>query len=540
MSAVLPASRRRHLLLSFFLFLLLGFHVGVWAVQLGSLSAALRLDPGELGTALSCAAAGGIVTLFLGGRIADRFGRRAVLLLGFGITGLAFAGLAAARNFPEVLVAVAVYGLAVSFVDLGANTVGSDFESAYDTQALTGLQAGFSLGALLGALSSALVLAGGVDYRLVYVALGAVCVSAALVCGRATLPVRRPMSPPDERPRASRAVRPSRGVLFAAALLLICFFGDGALEGFLAVFLRQALDSGVLLSGIGIAAFHLASFLGRTISSKSRAHLSPGAIITVAGALAALGMTGALLTPNTWGSIAGMLLVGFAISPVVPNALSLAGRSAAPHQAGQAVAFTTAVGYTSFLVGPIVVGTIAATSGLRAGLAVVVATALGITGFGLRWPRSDRPFGKKAASPERPKRWRGRDRPSVLPTVDPARRSPSLPRSDLHPGVSVRRSFLNRLPWVPADLRGLRSSGEAYPTHAAAGRLGVGPHPCLRRHSYPATRLRSGLAHTPRGGSLRGLRGRAPGSPNAVATAADASVCDSPAESRAQQPADRF
>ncbi|GAA2751865.1 MFS transporter [Amnibacterium kyonggiense] len=396
MSAVHSASQRRHLHLSSFLFLILGFHVGVWAVQLGSLSAALHLDPGELGTALSGAAAGGIVTLFLGGRIADRFGRRTVLLVGFGVTGLAFAALATARTFPEVLAAVILYGLAISFVDLGANAVGSDFESAYDTQALTGLQAGFSLGALLGALSSALVLAAGLDYRLVYLALGIVFTSTAIVCSRASLPVRRTTT--TDAPREPvRSVRTSPAVLFAAVLLLICFFGDGALEGFVAVFLRQALDSGVLLSGVGIALFHLASFLGRTISSRAQARVPPRALMITAGLLAAVGMTAALLSTSTWGSIGGMLVVGFAISPVVPTALSLAGRSA-PNHAGQAVAFTTAVGYTSFLISPIIVGTIATTAGLRAGLAVVVATALGIALLGLRWPRSDRPLSPQAGS----------------------------------------------------------------------------------------------------------------------------------------------
>jgi MFS family permease len=399
LSALYSASRRRHFFLSFFLFLTLGFHVGVWAVQLGSLSAALRLDPSELGTALSGAAAGGIVTLFLGGRIADRSGRRAVLLLGFGVTGLAFAGLAAARSFPEVLVAVVTYGLAISFVDLGANAVGSDFESAYDTRALTGLQAGFSLGAVLGALFCALVLAAGVDYRLVYLALGTLFAFTAVVCSQASLPRRRPTTASDEALLPTSGVRKPPGVLFAAALLLICFFGDGALEGFLAVFLRQALDSGVLLSGLGIAAFHLASFLGRTISSRTQARLSPSGTIITAGVLAAIGMTGALLSPSTWGSVAGMLVVGFAISPVVPTALSLAGRSA-PDHAGQAVAFTTAVGYTSFLVSPIVVGTIAASFGLRAGLAVVVATALTIAVLGSRWPSTDRSVKSRAASAE--------------------------------------------------------------------------------------------------------------------------------------------
>jgi hypothetical protein len=43
---------------------ILGFHVGVWAVQLASLSASLGLVPAALGAAVTVAAAVGLVTLF--------------------------------------------------------------------------------------------------------------------------------------------------------------------------------------------------------------------------------------------------------------------------------------------------------------------------------------------------------------------------------------------------------------------------------------------------------------------------------------------
>lgn len=390
LSAAIPASRRRHFPVSFALFLLLGFHVGVWAVQLGSLAASLRLDPGELGLALSGAAAGGIVTLFLGGRIADHFGRRTVLLIGFGVSGLSFAGLAAAQNFLAVVLAVVAYGLSISFVDLGANAVGADFESAHEIEAMTGLQAGFSLGAVVGALSSALLLAVGVDYRLVYVGLAVVFLAWALSATRVALPAR---SDPDSNAlvtsRSSGHVWRDPGVVFAALVALVTFFGDGALEGFLAVFLREALDSGVLLSGIGIASFHVASFLGRTIASRILLHFPVRSVITASGVLAAVGIAVAVLAPAAWISIAGMLLVGFAISPVIPSALSLAGR-AAPGRSGQAVAFTTAVGYTSFLVSPLLVGGVAAATNLRVGLGLIVITTLVLASLGARWPLAQR------------------------------------------------------------------------------------------------------------------------------------------------------
>ena len=57
------------------MFGLLGFHVGVWAVQLAPLCG-LRLNPAALGAAVTVAASAWLVTLFAGGTLADRAGRR--------------------------------------------------------------------------------------------------------------------------------------------------------------------------------------------------------------------------------------------------------------------------------------------------------------------------------------------------------------------------------------------------------------------------------------------------------------------------------
>jgi MFS family permease len=83
-------TRRAHYLFAASLFGILGFHVGVWAVQLAQLAAGLRLDPARLGAAVTVAAAAGLVTLFAGGRLADRVGRRPVLVTGFAGTGVAY------------------------------------------------------------------------------------------------------------------------------------------------------------------------------------------------------------------------------------------------------------------------------------------------------------------------------------------------------------------------------------------------------------------------------------------------------------------
>ncbi len=388
--------RRRHHLVAFSFFLVLGFHVGVWAVQLAPLAAALGLEPGRLGLVLTAAAAAGVVTLFAGGRLADRFGRRAVLLIGFTGTAVAFVWLGQAGTVTALVPAALTYGFFVSFVDLGANTVGADHEHTHGVEVMTGLHAGFSLGALLGALGCAVLLWAGVDHGTVYQLLAAVLAATAVLAAVAPLPAPAPAEPPagpgsapSPGGRDTRAIGVWRipAVMFAVTVAALTFFGDGALESFLAVYLRQTLASGVLLSGVAIGSYHLASFAGRVVATRLLRRWGIRRLVTGAGLLASAGIALAVSTAHVGAAIAGLLLVGFAVAPIVPSALSLAGRSA-PGRSGQAVAITTAAGYSAFIVSPVLVGSLADISGLRLALSLLVLTTLAVTVLGLRWPRT--------------------------------------------------------------------------------------------------------------------------------------------------------
>ncbi|HEU4946786.1 MAG TPA: MFS transporter [Kribbella sp.] len=388
-------NQSRHRAIAAGIFLVLGFHVGVWAVQLAGLSAALQLSPGLLGTALTTASATGIVTLFAGGRLADRLGRRPVLLLGFVGTALAFALLSQVGELVSLFVVLAAYGLFVSFVDLAANAVGADYEHTHGVQAMTGLHAGFSFGATLGAVGTGVVLWAGVDFRAVYLGLAVVLAAAAVLAMLVPLP-----SPAASEPTPAAgggAVWRIPAVAFAIVLVTVTMFGDGALESFLAVYLSRALASGVLLSGIGVASFHLASLAGRLLASRALRRWGERRVVVAAGLLAAGGISVAVSTSQVVLAIGGLLLVGFAVSPVMPTAFSLAARSA-PGQSGRAVARTTAAGYSAFIVSPVLVGRVADASSLRVGLGLLIATALAIAALGRRWPQGEAPVGPDSST----------------------------------------------------------------------------------------------------------------------------------------------
>lgn len=373
--------RRAHARMAFALFAGLGAQVGAWTVLVPELVASRGLSPGALGLALALMAATSIAALAAGGPLADRLGRRPLAVAGALGFAAAFALLATVEARAALWPTVALYGVASGCLDLAANAVGSDFERVHAARAMIRLHAGFSAAAAAAALAAA-ALGAPAAYAVGaagYAALDAVAVRAPLPPhDHGAPPPRNAASPPGAGARVAGgrlALLRTPAIALAVALVTVCFFGDGAIEGYAALFLRDVLQSGSLTTGAALAAFHVASLAGRLGSARLADARGERWVLTAAGLLASAGMAVTVASDRPAAAAAGLLLVGFALAPVVPTALSLAGRSA-PGRSGTAVSLVTTVGYSAFVAGPPLVGLLAELTSLRAALVpVVVSTA---------------------------------------------------------------------------------------------------------------------------------------------------------------------
>jgi MFS family permease len=377
---VLQSHRRAHARIAAGLFAGLGVQVGVWAVLIPHLVASRDLTPATLGAALAVLAATSIATLAAAGPLADRIGRRPLAVAGAAGFAASFVLLATVEATAAVWPTLAVFGIAAGCLDLAANAVGSDYERAHDVRAMVRLHAGFSAAAAAGALLAGI--AGADAYWIVaalYVALTAATAVAPLPPHEAAPFVGAPHE--TAVAAAHEAASPGRlallrvpAVAVAVGLVTLCFFGDGAIEGYAALFLSDALGSGVLLTGVALAAFHAASMAGRLVFGRAT---DERRTLTIAGLLASAAMAVVVAADAPALAAAGLLGVGFALAPIVPTALSLAGRSA-PGRAATAVSLVTTVGYSAFVLGPPLVGLLANATSLRAALVPVVASTAAI------------------------------------------------------------------------------------------------------------------------------------------------------------------
>ena len=388
--------RRAHVRTATSLFAGLGLQVGLWAVLVPELVASRSLSPGELGVLLGVLAGTSILSLSVAGTVIDRVGRRPLACLGAAGMGVALLLLALVEARSALLPTIVLYGLANGLLDLSANTVGADVEREHRIRVMIRLHAGFSGAAAAAALATGAALAAGASAGALYACGAAALLALAVVAAAGPLPAHvgtgapvgvaigdeRELPPavaaapaaPGRRPRGSLLRAP--GLLVAVTLITLCFFGDGAIEGYVALYLRDLLGAGALLTGVGLALFHGASLAGRLASSAALGRLGERNLITLAGAGAAAGMLVIVLARSPGPAAAGLLLVGISLSPVVPTALSVAGRSD-PARAGAAVSLVTAVGYGAFVLGPPFTGALADATSLRTALVpVIVSTAL--------------------------------------------------------------------------------------------------------------------------------------------------------------------
>lgn len=360
-----------------------GLFWGCFAVLLADLSGALRLSPGPLGVALFVGAAASIVAMALLGRVSDRLGRRLFLVVSGVVFGAGIAGLAAVGGFPALLAVLAVLYAASGLYDVGINAAAVDLERTAGRRLMTLFHAAFSAGGVVGALSAGALLEAGWSYRVVYLCLLPLLGVTLLAVAVTRFPGVGEVRETGEGDVTGRGLYRNGPLLLVAAIATLGLLSEGEMEHWSGVYLRQSLGLPAFLGGSGVAVFFGAMAAGRLGAAAVVARFGDRRTLLLAGLFAAGGMALSLATREPPLVVAGFLVVGLALSAIVPIAFSLAG-DLAPGRAGAAISVVTTLAYGGFLLGPVIVGGLAELLGLRAALATIAVAGAVISALSLR------------------------------------------------------------------------------------------------------------------------------------------------------------
>lgn len=365
-------------------FAALGVFWGAWAALLPDIKQQVAASDAEFGLALLGAGAGALPAMLVTGRLWRRFGwwllPASALCFALACLGPIFA------SAPwQLALALAGVGAASGALDVAMNAAVSDVEAARGTRLMYGAHALFSLAVLLGSVTTGV--ARELDAQPVHVLTVVAVILAACALG-AGWSVR---SSSDQRTPVAAGgalvigLAGSGWKLFGVVAVL-CATGlliEDAIQNWSALHLERELGTGPAIGGAAPGIFAGAMFVGRSFGQRMGDRLTERALVSggAFGAAIGLAVVAAAQTPVV--ALGGLALTGAGIALVAPALYARAGRLAEPRNRGAAIATLTFFGYMGFVVGPALMGGLAAYGGLRvaiaalAGLAVALAVAAG-------------------------------------------------------------------------------------------------------------------------------------------------------------------
>ncbi|RPK67274.1 Inner membrane protein YbjJ [Streptomyces sp. ADI96-02] len=330
------------------------------------------VSAGQLGLALAFPAIGASVAMPLAGRISHRFGARTALRGLLALWTLALVLPALAPNLPALCAALFVYGATAGMSDVAMNALGVEVENRLDKSIMSGLHGMWSVGALTGSAAGTVAAHLGTDARLHHSVAALMLTVLGLAACRNVLDPRRG---PDEEP-PPRFTLPPRSALVIGAVGFCAVFAEGASLDWSAVYLRDVLDGSDGLAAASTTAFALMMAVARIAGDRIVDRFGAVRTVRTGGVLATAGGLLVVTAPAPAAAMCGFGLLGLGVAVVVPLAFAAAGRGG-PNPS-QAIAGVATITYTSGLIAPSAIGSLAEATSLVVSFGVVTVLAFGL------------------------------------------------------------------------------------------------------------------------------------------------------------------
>jgi predicted MFS family arabinose efflux permease len=353
-----------------------GFGFASWASRIPQIRDALKATPSELGLVLLAMAFGAIVAMPLAGMVVNRFGPARTVAALASLLSLGLIVLALGYQVGAVPAAIGLFliGYGNGTWDVAMNVEGAAVEQLTGRTILPRFHAGFSVGAVVGALGGTGCVALEVPvtaHLLVVAAINFAVVPVSALRGflpRAVVPETTGDAPAEQPPHPLTAWKEPRTLLIGVFGLCMAF-SEGTGNDWLAVAVIDGYGAEPVAGTLTFAIFLAAMTLGRWFG--------PGMIdrrgrVIMVRTSALLGLVGLLMV--VFGQVlpvamAGSVLWGLGTALGFPVGVSAAADD--PRLAAARVSVVSSIAYTAFLAGPPLIGFLGDEVGVLRALTIV-------------------------------------------------------------------------------------------------------------------------------------------------------------------------
>ncbi|MGV2984382.1 MFS transporter [Microbacterium sp. AGC85] len=350
-----------------------GLGISSWVTRSPDLRDGLGASTYEVGLILLGLSIGSMIGILGSGPLVAKFSTRPVIVAGSAsiVLGVALVGVG---GFVQEGIVVAAglffFGLGRGGGEVGLNVAGAELEQERGKDFLPTLHGCFSLGTVVGAVAGMICTALSVP---IILHLGGAAILGAVILVVATPGLRGDVG------RQSRGTRKDASIaqvlrdpklLVIGLVVLAMAFAEGTANDWLPLLMvdGHGFDpaSGSAMYAIFAASMTVGRFTGGWLGGK----LSRSTLLAGSAVLGAIGLAVVIFVDQPAIVLLAIVLWGLGASLGFPLALSAAGASG--ENSAARVSFASIVGYTAFLVGPPLLGTLGEEVGLRGAMIVVL------------------------------------------------------------------------------------------------------------------------------------------------------------------------
>lgn len=354
------------------LFFLNGIVIGSWIPRMAELRDGLAVTEDILGRALMGMGTGGLLGSLLAGVVANKFGTRALSIIGAGVllVGLPLVPVAGtAWVFFGVVFAIGFFDAGT---DIGMNAQVVHANDLLGRSNINRVHAVWSIGSLTGGLIGTAAIAIGISFVAQLLAVSLAGLMAIVWVAPRLLPFE--------------AVEPEqvkRGAIGGAALVIgFAALATAVLEGSFTewspLVLADERGASASQATLGFVVFSSAMLASRLGADRVVGRFGVRTTLIGGTLFAALGMTVVVLASTVALTLVGYLLSGIGVAPLFPLLYESAARNT-ENGAGTGLAVMSAGMRVGFLGAPPVIGAIAAASSLSTAIGIVLGIASAVS-----------------------------------------------------------------------------------------------------------------------------------------------------------------
>ena len=321
-----------------------------------------------VGLFLTIAGGLGLVSSVFVGRLIDRFGSRRVLVTGAVVMVLVLPLVGIVTTPAALLVVLIALSMLDVIVDVAMNLQGSWLSARRHAPVMNRLHGLWSLGTVVGGLTSALLAASGVSLQKQLVGVSILLLAAVLFVAAGVLATDQHHSeqgvPVDGASRSRWRPLMPLALAGAFAVTVEMTSSDWAAFRF-----TDDFGSSAAIATLGYVAFTTGMTVGRFVGDAALVRLGADRLLRLACTVTIAGIVAATVVPSRPFTLAGLLLAGLGTATFFPKLYDEAAHF--PGRAGAALGALTAGSRTAALVAPVLTGVLIGTS-LSVGAAIAI------------------------------------------------------------------------------------------------------------------------------------------------------------------------